>query len=401
MEETQSSRVIMHVDMDAFFASIEQRNNPELRGKPVIVGGHPGSRGVVSTCSYEAREYGVHSAMPIAQAVQKCKDGVFLSVDPSAYGYAAHQIKEIFQRFSPAVQMVSVDEAFIDITGSQRTHGTPVDIALKIKSAVKQEIGITCSVGIGPNKLIAKLASGLEKPDGLTVLLSKEEIARRVFPLPVGRLWGVGPVTEKYLISKGIVTIADLACAEPENSKKKLGVRGQYLAERARGVDDNLVLDEEEQPDEKSISHECTLDQDTVDPRLVHSLLLKLAEKVVCRMQDGGWLARTVALRLRFANFETITRQISFDKPMDDFKMIFESVCDLLPVQDIVCKRVRLVGVRASNLVKEGTTNQGNLFETEGAPKRERLDQSIKSLRNRFGNNIITRVGTMREEGDC
>jgi nucleotidyltransferase/DNA polymerase involved in DNA repair len=383
----------MHVDMDAFFAAIEQRNNPDLRGKPVIVGGPPGSRGVVSTCSYEARRFGVHSAMPITQAVRLCPDGVFLTVDPSAYSFAARQIRVIFLRFSPAVEMVSVDEAFIDITGSLRHYGSPREVALQIKCTVYREIGITCSVGIGPNKLIAKLGSGLEKPDGLTIIFG-EDIEKRLYPLPVGRLWGVGPVTEKYLSSKGINTIGDLACVDARQLQRDLGVKGVYLAGRARGVDDGIVLDDISRPDEKSISHEYTFDRDTYDLNQIHAMILAMTEKVVARMQKGEWLAGTIALRVRFSDFKTITRQKAVRKPTEDLRTIVRTARSLLQAEDVVSQGVRLVGVRVSHIVHRHSENQSELFDCPDSGKFRNLGDTIKQLRDKFGDAIITRAGT-------
>ncbi len=386
-------RIIMHVDMDAFFAAIEQRNNPDLKGKPVIVGGPPGSRGVVSTCSYEARQYGVHSAMPIAQAVRLCPDGVFLTLDSSAYTFAAHQIKAIFLRFAPAVQMVSIDEAFIDITGSIGQYGSPREVALEIKRTVFREIGITCSVGIGPNKLIAKLGSGLEKPDGLTIIFG-EDIEKRLYPLPVGQLWGVGPVTEKHLTSKGINTIGDLARVDAKQLQRELGVNGLYLAGRARGIDDGIVLDDNSRPDEKSISHEYTFDRDTFDLNQIHAMILAMTEKVVARMQKGEWLAGTIALRVRFSDFKTITRQKAVREPTEDLRAIFQTARGLLPSQDVVSQGVRLVGVRVSHIVHRHSENQSELFDCPISSKSRNLGDTIKQLRDKFGDAIITRAGT-------
>jgi DNA polymerase IV len=393
-------RVIMHVDMDAFFAAIEQRNNPELRGKPVIVGGPPGSRGVVSTCSYEARRYGVHSAMPIAQAVRLCPDGVFLTVDPSAYSFAAKQIKAIFLRFAPAVQVVSVDEAFIDITGSLRHYGSPREVALQIKRTVYREIGITCSVGIGPNKLIAKLGSGLEKPDGLTIIFG-EDIEKRLYPLPVGRLWGVGPVTEKHLTSKGINTIGDLARVDARQLQRDLGVKSVYLAGLARGVDDSIVLDDNSRPDEKSISHEYTFDRNNFDLNQIHAMILALTEKVVVRMQKGEWLAGTVALRVRFSDFKTITRQKAVREPTEDLRAIFQTARGLLPSKDVVSQGVRLIGVRVLHMVHRHSENQSELFDSPISRKSRNLGDTIKQLRDRFGDTIIMRAGTRIVREDC
>jgi DNA polymerase IV len=383
----------MHVDMDAFFAAIEQRNNPDLLGRPVIVGGPPGSRGVVSTCSYEARKYGVHSAMPMAQAVRLCPNGVFLSIDPSAYIFAAGQIGAIFLRFSPAVEMVSVDEAFIDITGSLSRFGSPREVAMQIKRTVFREIGITCSVGIGPNKLIAKLGSGLEKPDGLTIIFG-EEIERRLFPLPIGQLWGVGPVTEKYFASKGINTIGDLAHVDAERLRRELGVKGVYLAARARGIDDSVVLDDNSRPDEKSISHEYTFDRDTNSLNKIHAMILAMSEKVVVRMQKGEWLAGTVALRLRFSDFRTITRQKKLGEPTEDQRVIFQTAHGLLPTEDVVTQGVRLVGVRVSHLIHRHVLREPELFDNPIISKPRNLGDTIKKLRDKFGDTIITRAGT-------
>jgi DNA polymerase IV len=393
MTSSCESRIIMHVDMDAFFAAIEQRNNPTLKGKPVIVGGPPGSRGVVSTCSYEARRYGVHSAMPMAQAIRLCPDGVFLTLDSSAYTFAAHQIKAIFLRFAPTVQMVSIDEAFIDITGSLGKYGSAREFALEIKRTINREIGITCSVGIGPNKLIAKLGSGMEKPDGLTIIFG-EDIEKRLYPLPVGRLWGVGPVAEKYFATKGIHTIGDLASADARQLQRELGVKGVYLAGRSRGFDDSTVLDDDARPDEKSISHEYTFDRDTTDLSQIHAMILAMAEKVVVRMQRGEWLAGTVTLRVRFSDFKTITRQKGVSEPTDDLPVIFRIARGLLPVKDVVSQGVRLVGVRVSHLVHRHDPEQSELFDSPASSRSRHLGDTIKQLRDRFGDTIITRAGT-------
>lgn len=383
----------MHADMDAFFASIEQRDNPELRGKPVIVGGLPGSRGVVSTCSYEARKFGVHSAMPISQAVRLCPQGVFLPVNGAAYGKAAKQIKTIFQRFSPAVQMVSVDEGFIDVTGVVRELSAIRDYALQIKQAIRSEVGITCTIGVGPNKLIAKIGSAMEKPDGLTVLFG-DDIEKRLYPLPVNRLWGVGPVTEKFLLSKGIQTIGDLAQADADWLRRELGVHGVNLAERSRGMDDREVLNEDLEPDEKSISHETTLDHDSTDIDQLHAILLALTDKVVMRMQRGDWLAGVAALRLRYANFKTITRQKTLAEPTDDARLIFETVRPLLPVERIVQQGVRLIGVRVSRLTQRKEIAQGELFTSPENDKAHCLAEKVRQLRDKFGDDILVKAGT-------
>jgi nucleotidyltransferase/DNA polymerase involved in DNA repair len=384
----------MHVDMDAFFAAIEQRDNPSLKGKPVIVGGDPKSRGVVATCSYEARAFGVHSAMPSAQAYRLCPEGIFIQGHFEVYGQASRQIKEILTRFTPLVEMVSIDEAFLDLSGTERLLGPPPEVARKIKAAILAGVGITCSVGIGPNKLIAKIASDLEKPDGLTIITS-DQIAERLYPLPVSKLWGVGPVTYEKLRRQGIATIGDFAARGPNEVCSILGEFGLSLLEWAKGCDDRRVLDEESETDEKSISHELTLEQDVSDLEYIQSLILSLAEKVVIRMQKQGWLAGTAVLRVRFANFETITRQKALAKPTDDLREIYETVRQLVPTKAVAAKRVRLVGVRVTKLTHRSHDGQTELFSKSDDTKRERLDSSLKKLRDQFGDVVITRAGTM------
>lgn len=384
----------MHVDMDAFFASIEQRNNPKLKGKPVIVGGDPNSRGVVSTCSYEARAYGVHSAMPLAQAYRLCPQGIFLRGAPVSYVRASTQIKEIFERFTPLVEMVSIDEAFLDLSGTERLIGAPSEVAQKIKSTIRKEVGITCTVGIGMNKLIAKLASGLEKPDGLTII-TPDQIEERLYPLSVDRIWGVGPVTYKKLHKLGIETIGDFARCDAEKLNRMLGNVGEVLSERSRGIDDLPVLDEQSQPEEKSISHAHTLAQDTSDLELIQSMILTLGEKVVIRLQRGNWLAGTVGLILRFADFQTISRQKTLAQPTDDLREICETVRAYVPKKDVATKKVRLVGVRASSLTPNIREGQIELFGGSDNRKKRSLDLSIMELRERFGEVVITHAGTM------
>lgn len=391
-------RVIMHVDMDAFFAAIEQRNNPHLRGKPVVVGGSPGGRGVVSTASYEARKFGIHSAMPASEAYRRCRAAIFVHGDFSAYHHASDLIEKILVRYSPAVEMISIDEAFLDITGTERVHGPVEQVALRVKQAVRDEIGITCTVGIAPNKLLAKLGSGLNKPDGLTVI-EADRVDSVVYPLPVDKLWGVGPVTYERLLKNGVKTIGDLATLNHSSLKVLLGDHGYTLAARARGEDDRHVLDHDETHFEKSMSHETTLGQNSHDPEHIHSLLAWLAEKVVIRLYRGDWLARTIGIRLRYPDFKTITRDKTLLEPSVEYHEILSVASSLVPSEQVIRRGVRLIGVRTSNLVHRSELAQLELFADE-KQRRDHLNRSIHNLRTKFGDNIIKRAGGLRSDED-
>ena len=392
------NRTVMHVDMDAFFAAIEQRNNPALRGKPVVVGGSPGGRGVVSTASYEARKFGIHSAMPAGEAYRRCREAIFVHGNFKAYHHASHLIEQILLRYSPAVEMISIDEAFLDVTGTEKIHGPAELTAVKIKNAVRDEIGITCTVGIAPNKLLAKLGSGLNKPDGLTII-EADKIIERVYPLEVDRLWGVGPVTYERLLRHGVKTIGDLATLNESTLKALLGDFGHTLAARARGEDDRHVANYDEVHFEKSMSHETTLGQNSHDPDHIHSLMAGLAEKVVIRLYRGGWKARTVGLRLRYPDFKTITRDKTLLHPTVEYSEILATSSALVPTEQVISKGVRLVGVRVSNLVHSDDQTQLELF-AEKKERQEHLDKSIHNLRTKFGDNIIRRAGGMPSDED-
>ncbi len=388
----------MHVDMDAFFAAIEQRNNPNLRGKPVVVGGSPGGRGVVSTASYEARKFGIHSAMPSGEAYRRCREAIFVHGDFSSYRYASHLIEEILLRFSPAVEMISIDEAFLDATGTERVFGPADQLAVRIKQAVRDEIGITCTVGIAPNKLLAKLGSGLNKPDGLTII-EADKIIETVYPLPVDKLWGVGPVTNERLQRHGIRSIGDLATLNAPTLRMLLGDYGQVLAARARGEDDRHVADHDEVHFEKSMSHETTLGHDSYDPEHIHALMAHLAEKVVIRLYRGGWKARTIGMRLRYPDFKTITRDKTLTQATVDYSEILSTASALVPTKEVINKGVRLIGVRVSNLVQESDQPQLELFAEE-EQRQAQLNRSLHNLRTKFGDNIIKRAGGLESLED-
>jgi DNA polymerase-4 len=300
-------RKIVHVDMDAFYAAIEQLDHPELRGRPVIVGGDPAGRGVVSTASYEARKFGVHSAMPAAQARRLCPQAVFLRPRFARYQEVSQQIRAILYSYTPLVEPISLDEAFLDLTGTERLLGPAEEVAREIKRRVREETGLTCSVGVGPNKFLAKLASSLAKPDGFLVVREGEELAF-LEDLPIERLWGVGEATAKRLRGLGITTVGQLRGLALEELLDKFGSLGRSLYELARGIDRSPVIPEREA---RSLGAERTFPEDLTDPEEMERVLFSLSEEVGRRLREERLKARTVQLKVRFADFTTITRALT------------------------------------------------------------------------------------------
>lgn len=337
-------RIILHVDMDAFFAAIELLRHPELKGKPVIVGGSgdPHQRGVVSTASYEARQYGIHSAMPLRTAYHHCPEAVFLPVDYTHYVKISQQIKTILHRFSSLIEDIGLDEAFLDVTDSSEP---PEKIARAIKRQIKAETGLTCSVGIAPNKLLAKIASDLEKPDGLT-RLDYDDIPSRVWRLPVRRLWGVGPKTELRLAKLGVATIGELAALPLKTLLQHFGeAHGHYLHNASQGLDESPVTTKREH---KSISEETTFQHDLTDTSVLLHILSDLSHDVVTRLRQYHYVARTVSIKLRFNDFETHTRSLTLEEASDDFKTLEHAAKQCLK-RIKLSKPIRLIGVRLSH----------------------------------------------------
>jgi len=340
-------RRILHVDMDAFFAAVEQKRHPELVGKPVVIGGDgdPMKRGVVSTASYEARKYGIHSAMPLRRAYQLCPQAVFLPVDYDEYVEVSGKIKTILRSFTPLVEDVGIDEAFLDITNIDME---PEEIANKIKEMIRKETGLTCSIGIGPNKLLAKIASDMKKPDGLTII-SSEDIQGMIWPLPVRKLWGVGPKTEKRLHDAGITTIGDLASIPAEKLIEDFGQSyGDYLREASRGIDDSPLTTHWEP---KSMSRETTFQIDTDNWNIISKNLAELTRDVVDTMKESGYLGKTITIKIRFSDFETHTRAKTLDDFSDSLDIIRKAAFEVFGRIELK-KKVRLIGVRISNLKK-------------------------------------------------
>lgn len=375
-------RTILHVDLDAFFAAVEQRDRPELRGKPVIVGGDPRGRGVVSAASYEARAFGVHSAMSLQEAVRRCPDGIFLPVDGRRYQQASRDVMAVLRRFTPQVEPISIDEAFLDVTGSTALFGDGAAIATRIKAAVRDEVGLTASVGVAANKLVAKVASDLRKPDGLVVVAPGEEAAF-LAPLSIGRLWGVGQKTAAALADFRVRTIGDLAALPRDVVVRRFGKHGASLVDRARGIDADPI---HEGDPAKSVGHEHTFDVDTSDPEVIERTLLAMAEGVSGRLRSAGVRASTIAVKVRDTSFRTITRQRTLPEPTDLTEPIFRAALELAR-PEVRGTRIRLLGVTASNL---GEREQLSLFATED-PRRRAAIEAADALRRRYGSDAVTR----------
>jgi len=389
MIATMAERTILHVDLDAFFASVEQRDHPELRGKPVIVGGGgPGDRGVVSAASYEARRYGVRSAMSLREAGRRCPEGIFVPVDGRRYQAASRDVMAVLRRFTPLVEPISIDEAFLDVTGSAGLFGDGPTIARRIKDAVRDDVGLTASVGVATNKLVAKVASDLRKPDGLVVVAPGEEAAF-LAPLPISRLWGVGERTGVALADFGVRTIGDLAALPPDMVIRRFGKHGASLVDRARGMDADPI---HEGDPAKSVGHEHTFDIDTSDREVIERTLLAMSDGVAGRLRSAGVRASTVAVKIRDSSFRTITRQRTLAEPTDMTEPIYRAALELAK-PEVRGIRVRLLGVTASNL---GEREQLSMFSDED-PKRRRAIEAADAVRRRYGGDAVTRarlVGT-------
>jgi DNA polymerase IV len=388
-------RVILHADMDAFYASVEQRDRPELRGKPVIVGG-TGPRGVVSAASYEARVFGVHSAMPGFEARRLCPDGIFLHGDMRKYAAVSRQVFALFARFSPLVESISLDEAFLDLTGTERLLGPPCVAGEALRRAVRDELDLAVSVGIAPTKMAAKIASDEAKPDGLCEV-SPENVRAFLDPLPVGRLWGVGPVAEARLHAAGIRTIGALARGDAESLRKLVGESlGSHAFALARGQDARDVVPDR---DAVSYSEENTFDTDVADPARIGAVVLGHAESVARRLRRDGLAARTVTLKVKLGarrapgarGHPILTRRTTFADPTDDGVTLGRAARLLL--ERMPPDPIRLVGVAATQLV-DVTAAQLGLFEAPRERQRSaKLNRALDELALRFGSRAVVRAG--------
>ncbi|MFA6561958.1 MAG: DNA polymerase IV [Verrucomicrobiia bacterium] len=383
-----TNRTILHVDMDAFFTSVEQRDRPELRGKPVVVGAPPDKRGVVAAASYEARKFGIHSAMPSRTAFRLCPQAVFLRGDHAKYDRESERVMTILRQFTPLVEQVSVDEAYLDVTASLRLLGTGEQIAREIKRRIHEATGLTASVGVAPNMFLAKLASDMRKPDGLMMItdLNKLDLLR---PLPIGRIAGIGKKTEPVFHDLGIHTVGDLQRFPIETLRAKFGVWADEVKARAMGEDDRPV---ESCSEVKSISNETTFDEDMSELGMLERVVRELADEVGRRLRAEGVRARTVQLKLRWANFTTLTRRATLPEATDDEGRIAAVALQLMRVELKEPRPVRLIGVGGQNLLR--SPRQLELLD-RSSNRRDDLNRVADAVRAKFGAKKLRRGGEL------
>ena len=381
------NKAIIHVDMDAFFASVEIREQPALKGLPVVVGGRADSRGVVAAASYEARKFGVRSAMPMSKAMRLCPDLVRISGNLDLYRKVSMQIHDIFSRYTPIIEPLSLDEAFLDVSQSERLMGPANEIGLRIKKEIKDELDLIASVGIAPNKFVAKIASDVNKPNGY-VVVDESQLQAFLDPLPVSRLWGAGKQTVALFDRLGIKTIAQLRKQSPDWLMSELGKFGQHLWDLSNGRDPRKVT-----PDNKakSISNETTFAKDSRDQNQLESNLMQLIEKVMWRLRSNHLYGKTVQLKLRYSNFKTITRSKSLPSVTDSTEVVWTIAKQLLNDNWLGQGAIRLIGIGMTNLTTQAAQNQQtNLFENEADDKHE-LDKISDMINRRFGMKTLQR----------
>jgi DNA polymerase-4 len=382
------SRAILHVDMDAFFASVEALDDPALRGKPVLVG-HNSPRGVVSAASYEARVFGCHSAMPTAVALRLCPHAIVVPVRFDRYRQVSRVVFSIFESFTPIVEPLGIDEAFLDVTDVQRLFGDPVTIARTIKSMIREQTGVTGSVGVAPNKFLAKLASDLQKPDGLTVI-TPENLDAILCPLPIEKIWGIGPATAARFHAINSKTNGDLRKADPAALARRAASDGGHYHRLAFGIDDRPVHTDREA---KSIGQEQTVSSNLTDPDAVRSMLLEQAEEVAARLRKNRLFARSVSIKIRFGDFQTITRQTTLDRPADTTPPLYQAARSLFDTWARHFVPVRLIGLTAGSLGPD--ESQLDLFPDPAAKRDKRLESVVDSINAKFGKATVRRGGGM------
>ena len=379
--------MILHIDMDAFYASVEERDNPELVGKPVIVGGTPDGRGVVAAANYEVRKFGVHSAMPAATAKRLCPHAIFLRPRMSHYAEISGQIREIFGRFTPLVEPLSLDEAFLDLHGTEKLFGPPAETGRRIQREIRNELDLPASVGVATNKFLAKIASDLEKPNGFVVVEPGRE-QEFLDPLPLSRLWGVGRATGGRLEKLGLQTIGQLRKLSAEELTDQFGKHGRHLWNLAHAIDNRNVVPDREA---KSISHETTFETDITDMETLRAWLLHLTEQVAARLRRHDLQGTTVQIKVRYSDFHTITRAHSLRQPTNVTDQIWTTASELLstrlPNRPL---RIRLLGIGVSGL-GTGDERQQTLFDDADHEDLQRLDASVDEIRERFGRDGLSR----------
>jgi len=384
-----STSVIIHVDCDAFFAAIEQRDHPALKGKPVIIGADPRQgqgRGVVSTCSYEARRYGIHSAMPISIAYQRCPEAVFLRGDFAKYQTVSDEIFGIFNDYTPEIEPISIDEAFLDVSGSLHLFSGAFELGRHLKQTILRRVGLTVSVGIAPVKFVAKIASDQCKPDGLLEVRS-QEVLSFLWPLDVGCLWGVGPKTQQALDRVGVRTIGDLAKMQPDFLAELFGENGMHMHALAHGIDPRPVQMEAET---KSVSHEYTFAEDTCSLGEIEAVLLKLSEQVSRRLRQNALKGRTLTLKIRLKGFKTHTRAQTLAGRTNFGDVIYRESCRLFKGFYRPGMMVRLLGIRLAHF-DDGYIRE-SLFDDPHESKREHVHQAIDRIKDKYGEGAIRRA---------
>jgi len=386
-------RWILHIDLDAFFVEVERLLNPELRGKPVIVGGTPDGRGVVASASYEARARGVHSAMPSSRAKRLCPEAIFVSGNHAQYSKYSHLVRERMLEFTPAVEMASIDEAYLDLTGCERLHGSPITAADRLRARIKETVGLPCSCGLAANRMVAKIASDLAKPAGRLVVLPGME-QRFLAPLPLRSIPGIGPKTGEKLEAYGLKKIGDLAALGEETLERLLSDEGRHLYRRCIGWDETPVR--AEHAPQKSISREQTFGEDIGDLEKLFEVLSYLSEKVADDLRKEGTTGRTITLKIRYADFKTETRARSLPTPTHDDRVIFSTARDILLASYKRRVRLRLLGINVSNL--SGDQWQMDLLEKDRTEALDRLYSGLDKIRERYGFGSILRAESLDKE---
>lgn len=381
--------VFFHADLDAFFASVEQLDTPEYRGKPVIVGGERGKRGVVSTCSYEARKFGVHSAMPMFKAEQLCPQAIFLRGRMARYQEKSHEVMKIFSQWSPSVQQMSVDEAFLDMTGTERLFGPPEVTAKQLKNHILKATGLTVSIGIAANRYIAKIASGLSKPDGLVVVPQGSEKAF-MESLPLHKVWGVGEKTRERLENAGLKTMASLLTCSESLLQGLIGkAGGSFLFTVIHGIDPGLFTSEAAS---HSISSEKTFARDVNTQEIIETVLLELASDIQFRLLSDGLSGRTVHVKIRYSDFKTVSIQDTSDVHIKDIDDLFQRALFLFRKKYEKHAAVRLVGIGVFGITEEKNADQMDLFESISFEKRRKVEEAVHSLAQKRGKKLLTRA---------
>jgi DNA polymerase-4 len=385
--------MILHVDMDAFYASVEQRDNPSLIGKPVIVGGSAEGRGVVAASSYEARKFGIFSAMSAHRAKQLCPSAIFIRPRIDYYASVSRELRQIFEEFTPIIEPLSLDEAFLDVTGTEKANGSAIHIGREIKSLVRERLKLTASVGVAPNKFIAKIASDLEKPNGFVVVMP-EQVQEFLAPLPISRIWGVGEVKEQTFKRYAISTIGQLRCMSLDTLQELFGASAEHYWTLSHGIDHRAVIPDR---DAKSISNETTFAEDLSDFEDLKAWLVLLVEQVSQRLRRLERIGRTIELKIRFANFKTVTRSLTLRRATNITSELLEGALQVFTNQHIQDQEpVRLIGFGVSNLNSNGMV-QLELFDQEERDQQKNIDKVADEIAKRFGKHALHRATAVKK----